>query len=643
MSTDSAVNGAGSPVLVTFSPLVLSLDTGGNVVFASPSVREWLEVLPEQVIGHTIEGLRAGSLSATLASHLATALAGTRVNYDIPFGPAGATREARVNLTPKVGAGGSIEGLYLVVTDLSAVRAHQQVDIDTAAVFEDAFESAATGMALMSLEGRWLRANPALCAMVGYTEAELRTMHFSAITHPDDCIANVEQTRRVTAGELPNVVVEKRYLHKSGRLVYVYLTLALVRDRLGRPQVNFAQVVDITARRQAEAALRESEMLFRAVSETAPVGIFVDSAEGQCTYINAAYQRMAGLPRERLLGRGWLDSLHPDDLASIETLVDNRANHGYSEAVDQRFLHPDGRLVLARVRTAVLRDGERILGAVGVVEDVTEARQAQERIGRLNAELEERVLERTRQLQEAKQRLERTNHDLNQFSYSLAHDLRTPIRAIASFTDLLRADYGARLDDTGREYLDRIGRAVGRADLIVEALLGLARTGSIQLARRPLDLPRMAREAIARLHQEHPGTDAQVEIEPVGFIHADPRLLPALLDALLGNAWKFAARAGQPRIRLGQMQTDAGPAYFIRDNGIGFDPQHAGKLFQPFQRLHNSPDYPGTGIGLAMAKRIVDLHGGSLWAHSTPGQGATFYFMLEPAVQHEGEAGAASR
>lgn len=256
---------------------------------------------------------------------------------------------------------------------------------------------------------------------------------------------------------------------------------------------------------------------------------------------------------------------------------------------------------------------------------MTEAhRRSEANVLALNRTLEARVATRTRELREA-------NRELEGFASSVSHDLRAPLRAIDGFSALLLERDGAKLDEAGRGYLVRVRNAAARMGELIEALLKLARFGRMDLNRERLDLGPIAAEIAAELHAGEPGREVEVAIAPELFASGDPVLVRSMLQNLLGNAWKFSRGRTDGRIEVG---SDGDGGFFVRDNGSGFEPQYADKLFRPFQRLHSEAEFAGDGIGLASVKRIVERHGGVIRAEGAPGEGATFWFTLpDPVVE----------
>jgi light-regulated signal transduction histidine kinase (bacteriophytochrome) len=242
----------------------------------------------------------------------------------------------------------------------------------------------------------------------------------------------------------------------------------------------------------------------------------------------------------------------------------------------------------------------------------------------------ERWLEQT--LQQRTASLEATNRELEAFNYSVAHDLRAPLRGIDSFSQLLIERYSHRLDTEGLAYLNRVRASASRMSQLIDALLSLAQVGRSELQPLDLDFSQLVQSAASEVAAANPGRSVPMVIAPGMRAYGDSRLLRVVVANLLENAWKFTSRRQRPAVEVGPVQNTALPTYYVRDNGAGFDPAYASRLFGAFQRLHPDREFPGTGIGLAIVQRVIARHGGTVWADSRPDQGATFYFTLPRKV-----------
>jgi PAS domain S-box-containing protein len=324
-------------------------------------------------------------------------------------------------------------------------------------------------------------------------------------------------------------------------------------------------------------------------------------------------------------------------VGSVTPTMDLVASHVHPEDRDALLAHPfytdfvhDFRIVRrddvirhVRVRYEVSRDANtgRPLKAIGAISDITDLKVAQAEVLRLNADLERRVTERTAELRAA-------NEELQAFAYAVAHDLRAPLRAMEGFSRALEEEYESALGAEGREYLGEIIGASRKMDALIDALLALSRTTRPDIRQEPVDISALCHEVLRELSATEPGRTVDARVEPDLRVRGDARMMASLMRNLVGNAWKYTARNADAEIRVFAEQRDGSRWVVVRDNGAGFSMSHAQKLFVPFQRLHREDEFPGIGIGLATASRIVSRHGGTIAAEAAPGQGATFRFTL---------------
>ncbi|MDB6064019.1 MAG: Multi-sensor signal transduction histidine kinase [Pedosphaera sp.] len=389
-----------------------------------------------------------------------------------------------------------------------------------------------------------------------------------------------------------------------------------------RGDVLEKEVVDRTL---AEEALRENQERLRLALEAARMVAWEWDIRTDETVFSPNAAEVIGLSppfkiKDSRHGLGWL---LPEDFLRHQQAC-SAAESKRSGYVSQfRFLRPDNgvQIWLEDHAKAVCDSAGNVVGVSGIVMDITQRKQAESQIEKWSAELEGRVRERTAQLQAS-------NKELEAFSYSVSHDLRAPLRSIKVFSQMVREDYNDKLDDQGRQYLGIIDEAGSHMGCLIDDLLHLSRVTRSEMCRQPVDLTAMAGQIINGLQQLEPNRSVHVVIAPALRANGDERLLHIALENLLNNAWKFTSKQPAPKIEVGSEIMDGQTVFFVRDNGAGFDMAFADKLFGVFQRLHSPDEFQGTGIGLATVQRIIQKHGGEIWARSAERKGATFYFTL---------------
>ena len=371
-----------------------------------------------------------------------------------------------------------------------------------------------------------------------------------------------------------------------------------------------------------QKATKDCDELWKVIDSTSVV-IQMRDRDGRYILVNREYELLFDVRRENIVGLTDYD-LFPKEAADKLRAEDLKAlKRGVPIRMEEVVPHPDGPHTYITVKYPITDADGRPYAVCGISTDITVTKRAEQHVRTMITELETRVRERTAEL-------EATTRELDAFSYSVSHDLRAPLRRIASFSEILIEDHAAQLDSTGLDYLKRVRAATERMSDLIDALLSLSRASRTELQRRPVNLGVLARDILADLSSADPERDVETVIEDLPAT-GDTQLLTVLLQNLLSNAWKFTAGRAPARIHVGSTGTDDSRTYFVADNGAGFDTRYAAKLFVPFQRLHSGEEFQGTGIGLAIVARIIARHGGRAWAESAPGEGATFYFTLSPA------------
>ena len=372
--------------------------------------------------------------------------------------------------------------------------------------------------------------------------------------------------------------------------------------------------------------LSQHETALVRAQRVARLGHVISAPDGSFVSWSETLRELTGLADEDLprSTRAWLGIIHPDYRERFRACSLRAARTGERTEVEYLLGRADGSWInIYQVIEPIGAEPRPGAGTrwFSTIQDVTVQVQAQEEVRRLNADLERRVADRTVELEAAMKELE-------SFDYSISHDLRTPINRILGFTEALAADHAARLDADGQELLERITRAAQRMDQLVRDLFSLSTVSRGELRRSQVDVTALAKTIASGLQSANPSRSVDVRVAEGLVAWADPGLLRIVLDNLLGNAWKFTSKREDARIEVGTARGDPGTSWFVRDNGAGFDPALAEKLFAPFQRLHSSKDFEGTGIGLATVSRIVARHGGRVWGEGKVGEGATIRFTL---------------
>ena len=505
-------------------------------------------------------------------------------------------------------------GLVSTVTDITEQRNAELLLKDSEARYRRTFELAGSGIAHIGMDRRFIRVNPRVCEIFGYSEEEMLQLTGRQISHPDDLDIINEQRPALHSGAIDVVRLEKRYLRKDGSVVWVKFSMTVERDASGTPLYEIAVYDDITAQRETEARLKESEARFRQTFELAASGI-CHVSEGRFVRVNRSLCEILGYPEKELLGKHVKDVSHPDDRDVTDAeRARIRAGEIDSARFEKRYLRKDGAVIWCDIAIALVRDVFGMpLYEIAVFDDITERKDAEAA------------------LQAAHEELKRSNAELEQFAYVASHDLQEPLRMVASYTQLLSRRYDSKFDKDAREFMSYIVDGATRMKQLIEDLLAYSRVGTKGQEFKPVSLEVPLRRALFNLRAGIEEAGAAVTYDPLPAVTGDETQLGQLLQNLIGNALKFRSNS-VPRIHVGVTESPLEWTVEVRDNGIGIEPQYYERIFMVFQRLHNKGEYPGTGIGLAICKKVVERHGGRIWVESRTAQdasqGSSFYFTL---------------
>ena len=532
--------------------------------------------------------------------------------------------------------------------------------------FRKVVENAADAIFIHDEQGHLLDVNQQACQSLGYGREELLQLKVQDFASNFDAKTETQIWQQMDRDR--PLTIEGVHQRKDGSSFPVEVRLGLM-EQEGKP-VMLALVRDITQRKHAEQAQQRAAKrlaTLRKIDEailmaTSPAAIAQEALNHLAELIptkrasvtlfdldkrEVLFLAFRGpgpqgegngkiLPLDATFGsiealqQGHVHRFDIEDMLQTEVVAKKLKQAGLRYGVNVPLIANDeliGALNLSGDQPPLAAGDEDIAGEVaGSLAIAIQQARLYEKIQRHASELERRVIDRTRELASA-------NQELESFSYTVSHDLRSPLRSIDGFSHLLMDDYANKLDETAKEYLTRIRKASQRMGMLIDDLLALARVGRKRLEFSSVNLSEMALQISARLQDSEPARRCQWEVTPGLNARADPSLIHVVLDNLLSNAWKYTSKVARAHIEVGALDKNGQRVFYVSDNGAGFDMKYADQLFVPFQRLHQADEFEGTGIGLATVQRIIRRHGGEIWTESEPGKGAKFYFALN-GVKH---------
>jgi PAS domain S-box-containing protein len=487
-------------------------------------------------------------------------------------------------------------------------------------------ETALDAIILIDRDGKIQEWNPAAEKIFGYSRAEALGRPMDELIVPramwavyHDGLTNYLMTG---VGSLIGKPIELNLRRMDGREFSAELSISRVLTE--DPPRCTAIVRDITERKKAEAALRESEERYRMlVEDVKDYAIFMLNSEGRVATWNVGAERIKGYNAAEIIGQPFSIFFAPEDVKrkEPEQLLKRAEREGRAIYDGQRVRKDGRRIWIQGIITALRDEGGKLRGFSKVAHDISRQKEADDKIHQLNEELEQRVVERTAQLEAA-------NKEMEAFSYSISHDLRAPLLRISGFAGILQNEAAAKLDGTSLKHLQTIVEGTQQMSRLIDALLDLSRMGRVEMRQEKVMVSRLVGEARHELSREMEGRDIEWTIGKLPEARGDPIMLRQVFVNLISNAVKYTRSRRPAKIEIGAKNEHGETVYFVRDNGVGFDMKYAGKLFGVFQRLHPAREFEGTGIGLANVQRILRRHGGGVWAESEVGKGTTFYFSL---------------
>jgi PAS domain S-box-containing protein len=482
-------------------------------------------------------------------------------------------------------------------------------------------DTANEGIAVIDASGHYTFINKKHADMLGYEPEEMLGRSPAEFIHRDEQEDHHLKLERRRAGQ--SDTYERRYLHRDGRIIWFLVNAVPILDDQGEYKGSFGMSTDITERKKTEEQIRSlsqrNETLLGAVPE---IIMEVDNNKIY-TWANQAGYDFFG---PDVLGKeaAYYFEGEQNTYTTVQPLFNGHGETIYVESWQRR---KDGEKRLLAWWCRMVKDSEgKVTGALSTARDITDYKKAEEEIHRLNAELEQRVRERTSQLEAA-------NRELEGFSYSVSHDLRAPLRHLTGFVNLLEKQKPKELDEKSRHYLKVISDSAVKMGQLIDDILSFSRMGRAELRRRRINMDDLVREARDLIRQDLQKRDILWKVDVLPEVSADPEMLKMVMTNLIANAVKFTREKERAVIEIGIVEDQPNEVvFYVKDNGSGFDMRYQNKLFGLFQRLHHDYEFPGTGLGLANVRRIIARHGGRTWAEGKVGEGATFYFSLPKEI-----------
>ena len=553
------------------------------------------------------------------------------LEFDHTSPPSGISyADAWVTLIGGLALSGLLLGLMLSVINTRAnaqriadklteeIRGREEVAHAASQYARSLIEASLDSLVTISPQGKIADVNQATEKLTGKSRLELIGTDFPGyFTEPDRAIAGYQQV--VVNGFVTDYPLAVR--HRDGHVTDVLYNASVYRNEAGIVLGVFAAARDVTERKRAQLEREQYFKFFNIATDLMGIA----DPNGAFKKINPAFVKTLGYSEAEILEKSFIELVHPDDRQATRDEMARQLQRGFTLDFENRYLCKDGSFRWLSWKANVKYD-EGLTYATA--RDITELKKAEDKINELNRDLERRVVERTVQLEAA-------NKALEAFSYSVSHDLRTPLRAIDGFSHILLEDYTDKLDEEGKRLLNVVRDNTSRMGQLIDDILKFSRAGRVEITFSEIDMEKLAREVYEELRPAV-GHEVQVEIGHIPPALGDRAMMHQVFVNLLSNAIKFSRPREAARIGVGGSIEGDEAIYFVKDNGVGFDMQYVGKLFGVFQRLHSVNEFEGTGIGLAIVKRVITRHGGRVWAQGKVNEGATIYFALPTKEKEHG-------
>jgi len=509
-----------------------------------------------------------------------------------------------------------------VIQDVTEQKISEETTNQSVERFRGTFENAAVGIAHVGLDGSWLLVNDRLCQIIGYSMQELLNTTFQNITHPEDLETDLELMYQLQEGKINTYSMQKRYIRKDNSIIWINLTVSIVRDQEGKPKYFISVIQDINDHKQAEEDLKRSEEQLRTLANSIQNLAWMADGEGCIYWFNQRWFDYTGTTLEEMQGYGWKKVLHPDHIERVLSFIKEAWEKAEPWELTILLRQNDGEYRWFLTRANPVKNAEgKVYRWIGTSTDIDDQKTVEEK-------LENLVTARTKEL-------ERSNEDLQQFAHVASHDLKEPVRKIRTYGSRLQKDFNSLLPDQGKIYLEKMVNAAERIYHMIDDILLYSSLNATEEPNQEVNLNDIVQTVQSDLEMMILEKEAIVQIDKLPVIEGSETLIYQLFYNLINNSLKFSKKHVSPVITISSKEEkikghDAREYAYItlQDNGIGFEQSEAEKIFKTFTRLNSKDKFEGTGLGLSLCQKIVERHGGTIRAYGQEGKGATFVFSL---------------
>ena len=497
-----------------------------------------------------------------------------------------------------------------VLRDLEE-RKNTQAKIDESeARFESVFKNSSLGIMLLDFDGNFVDANISILDRLGYSQKEIKSMNILDIIYEEDREIALEYWKLLVNGSVNKIYKEKRFVKKDKKITWVRITLNIMKISASE-NIVFGLVEDLDSQKKSEKALIESEEKFRAVYESSPMGILITKSPGIIYDLNPAFAEMMGYNEEELKGKNLLDITHASDYQKTKKWLEKIFNREIQTYItEKKYVRKDGTAFWAKAVVSTMNDITDEIVTVAIIENIEKKKKTEDALEQKNRELTQ------------------INQELEHFAYVASHDLQEPLRTITSFIQILDKRYIHKLDEDAQQFMGFVVEGAKRMQTLIHDLLEYSRINRFNTGYEKIDLNEIFNTINRVLKDKIESHDALVLSENLPVVYGNRLQLTQVFQNLVDNAIKFKAKKRKPEIIISVNDLGDKWELIFKDNGIGISQEYFQRIFVIFQRLHTHEEYTGTGIGLAICKKIIERHGGEIWVDSKPGKGTAFHLSI---------------